>query len=338
VNVAAMPKDLVESELFGIGRRIATGVDARAGKFEAASSGTLFLDEIGDMPIETQAKVLRALETREIVRVGEAEAIPVDIRLVSATSRDLAQRLTSGDFGLDLLHRINTVTVTMPPLRERRLDIAPLARRFLDKFAASQGKNGLSFSADALAILGNQPFPGNVRELKNLVERLASAAGHQQMIGRHEVLEALGPKLETTQAAQPPGESQTGSVLSQVPATHIPLETPKLGELADWLDQVRVDKNDPALRGIKPRLDAALQRLGQRLAGAALERCRDPNGHSLNRQSAMRYLMGDTTLNGKNPARLVNEILGRAQAQKVTEEDLEQLIALWSDGESHELP
>jgi len=187
VNVAAIPTSLIESELFGIGRRVATGVDGRPGKFELASGGTLFLDEIGDMHLEMQAKVLRVLQERRVTRLGEAEEIPVDIRLICATSRDLARDVTEGRFREDLLFRINTVPITMAPLRARREDIAVLARKFLESFAERQGKTGLSFSPEALALLTEQPFPGNVRELGNMVERLASGAGHYQIIGRREV-------------------------------------------------------------------------------------------------------------------------------------------------------
>jgi DNA-binding NtrC family response regulator len=333
VNVAAIPRDLVEADLFGIGKRVASSVDARQGKFELASGGTLFLDEIGDMPMDVQAKVLRALQERKIVRVGEAEEISVDIRLICATSRDLASRVKSGNFRSDLLYRINTVPIIVPPLRERTQDIAPLARRFLDEFAARQGKSSLLFSADALAVLEAQTFPGNVRELENLVEHLASAAGHHQILGRDNVLEALGSKSEPLSATQPlrepPASLQTLSEADIVP------RMPSLGILADWLDRVSVDKDDPALKGIKPKLDAATLRLSQRLVGAALERCRDPNDNTLNRQSSMRLLTGDGSLKGKGPARIVNEILGRAQEQPVTEEDLESLVNVWRN-RSHE--
>lgn len=327
VNVAALPKDLVESELFGIGKRVATQVDARQGKFELANGGTLFLDEIGDMPLDVQAKVLRALQERKIVRVGESNETAVDIRLICATSRDLASRVASGEFRSDLLYRVNTVPITMPPLRQRRVDIAPLARGFLNKYSSRQGKEGLSLSAEALALLEEQPFPGNVRELEHLVERLVVTAGHHQVIGRRELLDALGSLgVSTSPGNVSPIAATAAPPLPQAPHGGGALT---LAELADIIDRVRVDKDDLALRGIKPLLDTAMRRLYQRLAGAALDRCRNPNSRSLNRQAAMQLLTGDTGLKGKAPARIINEMLDRRQEQPVTEEDLEQLVALW---------
>jgi DNA-binding NtrC family response regulator len=325
VNVAAIPGDLVESELFGIGKRIATGVDSRPGKFELASGGTLFLDEIGDMPLEIQAKVLRTLQESKIVRVGESKEISVDIRLVCATSRDLGSRVVEGLFRSDLLYRINKVPITMAPLRERRGDIAPLASVFLKKYAGKQGKAGLSFSAETIALLSEQSFPGNVRELENLVERLASAAGHHQIIGRREVLDILEPGLPLARL----GIATVGAKTTPQTAVSAP-GFMKLEQMLAMLDMVQVDKGDPALKGITAGLDAAVQSLRQRLAGAALERCRDPNDHKLNRQSAMRLLTGDATLKGKGPARVINEILGRKADMPVSDNDLEQLVAAWS--------
>ncbi len=327
VNVAAIPKELVESELFGHEKGAFSGATTqRKGRFELADGGTLFLDEIGDMALDVQAKVLRVLQERKIVRVGGTGEISVDIRLVCATSRDLASRVASGEFRGDLLYRINTVPITMPPLRERQTDIAPLARGFVENYSSRQGKEGLSLSAEALVLLEAQPFPGNVRELEHVVERLVSAAGHHQVIGQREVLDALGPR-----SASPPLENMLPTVIvpAPVPQAGSGDGIPMLRDLAGLIDRVPVDKDDPALRGIKPVLDAAMERLYRRLVGAALERCRDPNDRSLNRQSAMRLITGDSNLKGKGPARVVNEILGRAQEQQLTEEDLERLVAAW---------
>jgi len=323
VNVAAIPTSLIESELFGIGRRVATGVDGRPGKFELASGGTLFLDEIGDMHLEMQAKVLRVLQERRVTRLGEAEEIPVDIRLICATSRDLAREVAEGRFREDLLFRINTVPITMAPLRARKEDIALLARKFLENFAERQGKTGLSFSPEALALLTEQPFPGNVRELGNVVERLASGAGHHQIIGRGEV-------------AAVSGESAVGSsqpLPTVAPSTGVPLSLNKglnVEQAAQLLETITIDKDDPDLKGALVRLDDSMRVARRRLAGAALERCRNPNDHTLNRQAAMRLLTGDMTLKGKGPTRLINEILGRKADAAITDDDLEQLVQEWS--------
>ena len=327
VNVAAIPNDLVESELFGIGRRIATGVDARPGKFELASGGTLFLDEIGDMSIEIQAKVLRALQERKIVRVGETEEIPVDIRLVCATSRDLANRVKSGDFRSDLLYRINTVPITMAPLRERRKEIAPLARKFLDNFSNRQGKVGLSFSQEALCLLEAQPFPGNVRELENLVERLISVAGHHQVIGRREMTEILG--LGIHPSPQPAATTVAAHVESGLTSS-VPSSTP-LDQVLDLIKAVSVDKDDPALKGVLPRLDSAVLNLRKRLTGSALERCRNPNTEKFNRQLAIRFLTGDDSIAATDANRIINKIIGRVN-QEITDDDLNSLVDLWREG------
>ena len=331
VNVAAIPKELVESELFGHEKGAFTGATAqRKGRFELANGGTLFLDEIGDMALDVQAKVLRVLQERMLVRVGGAGEISVDIRLVCATSRDLASRVASGEFRGDLLYRINTIPINMPPLRERQADIAPLARGFVKNYSSRQGKDGLSLSAEALVLLEAQPFPGNVRELEHLVERLVSAAGHHQVIGQREVFDAVGPNVVATASGNVSPIVEAN--VPPFPQTSLRGGTPTLRELAEMIDRVAVDKDDPALKGIKPVLEATMVRLYRRLAGAALERCRDPNARSLNRQSAMRLITGDSNLKGKGPARVVNEILGRPQEQQITEEDLERLVAVWRQG------
>lgn len=329
VNVAAIPSDLVESELFGIGKGIASSVGARPGKFELASGGTLFLDEIGDMPLETQAKVLRALQERRIVRVGEANEIPIDIQLVCATSRDLENRVVSGSFRGDLLHRINTITITMPPLRERRKDIAPLARIFLEKFTHRQDKTGLSFSAEAVSLLQAQQFPGNVRQLENLVERLVSSAGHHQIIGKREVLEAIGNGGRAIPTHPQPSEIHTEPPESSPGVGYRELN---LNEALAALNDVCISKDDPQLKGALARLDEVTQRLRQRLAGAALERCRNPITNQLKREPAMQLLTGDENLKQSGPKRVINTILNRVQSHPVSDEDLNALIESWLVG------
>lgn len=170
VNCAAIPAELIESELFGHEKGSFTGaVDRRIGHFEAASGGTLFLDEIGDMPAGAQAKVLRALETHEITRVGDSHTIPVDIRVVAATNADLAKAVEEKTFRLDLFYRLNVVPLSLTPLRERREDILPLARHFLAQGAARAGRSPLELTTDAESKLRSLDYPGNVRQLKNLL-------------------------------------------------------------------------------------------------------------------------------------------------------------------------
>ncbi len=171
VNCAAIPAELIESELFGHEKGSFTGaIDRRVGHFEAASGGTLFLDEIGDMPAGAQAKVLRALETHEITRVGDSQAVPVDIRVIAATNADLAKAVEEKTFRLDLFYRLNVVPLVVPPLRERREDILPLAEHFMARSAARVGRSPLKLAKDTQERLMTLDYPGNVRQLKNLLE------------------------------------------------------------------------------------------------------------------------------------------------------------------------
>lgn len=174
VNVAALPAELLESELFGHAKGAFTGAaTARRGLFEAADKGTLFLDEIGEMPLPLQAKLLRALQDGELRRVGESESYVVDVRVVCATHRDLAQRIREGAFRQDLLYRLKVLTIEMPALRERRDDILPLAVHFL----AEEKARARGFTTSARKILLNYGWPGNVRELQNAVKHGAALAG-----------------------------------------------------------------------------------------------------------------------------------------------------------------
>jgi DNA-binding NtrC family response regulator len=174
LNCAAIPRDLVESELFGHERGAFTGaVQPRKGRFELADGGTLFLDEIGDLSADSQAKLLRTLETGEYERVGGARAQRADVRVVSATNKDLAQAIEAGEFREDLFHRLKVFPVHVPPLRERRGDVALLAAHFLAEFGRAEERPPATLSAEALRLLEEYHWPGNVRELRNLMERAA---------------------------------------------------------------------------------------------------------------------------------------------------------------------
>ncbi len=172
VNVGAIPESLLESELFGHEKGSFTGADSRrTGLFELASGGTLFLDELGEMPAAMQVKLLRVLQERVVTRVGGSRPIPVDVRIVAATNRDLEALVRSGTFREDLYFRVNVIRLKIPPLRERKADIPALAGLFLARFARQNGKPVASFAPDALRALNSYRFPGNVRELENIVER-----------------------------------------------------------------------------------------------------------------------------------------------------------------------
>jgi two-component system NtrC family response regulator len=172
VNCAALPENLLESELFGHEKGAFTGAIAtRKGRFELADGGTLFLDEIGDLPLHLQAKLLRVLQEREFERVGSSRPVKVNVRILSATHRDLESLMRLGHFREDLYYRLNVVTIMLPPLRERRQDLPPLMDHFLRVFAEKNHKSIRGFSREARQTLLRYDYPGNVRELENLIER-----------------------------------------------------------------------------------------------------------------------------------------------------------------------
>ncbi len=171
VNCAAIPAGLLESELFGHEKGAFTGADQLSiGKFELANRGTILLDEIGDMPPELQVKLLRVLQEHEIERVGGKQPLPIDVRILCSTAKDLAEEVSAGRFRKDLFYRLQVIPIVVPPLRERNGDVAELISYFLKKFGHERGLN-FALSPDALRALNDYPFPGNVRELRNLLER-----------------------------------------------------------------------------------------------------------------------------------------------------------------------
>jgi transcriptional regulator with GAF, ATPase, and Fis domain len=170
INCAALPETLLESELFGIERGVATGVEARPGKFELARGGTVFLDEVGDIPLTLQAKLLRVLQEREVEKLGGRRRIPIDVRILSATHRSLEEMIERSEFRQDLYYRLKVVEIVLPPLRERKEDIPKLVRYFLDKYGKREGLRDVRITQDALQNLMRYSFPGNVRELENVIE------------------------------------------------------------------------------------------------------------------------------------------------------------------------
>jgi two-component system nitrogen regulation response regulator NtrX len=178
VNCAAIPSELIESELFGHMKGSFTGAhEDRAGKFELADGGTLFLDEIGDMSLQAQAKVLRALQEGIVTRVGGAKPIRVDVRVLAATNKELEAEIAAGHFREDLYYRLNVIPLHVPPLRERREDIPMLVRHFVESYAREANLRPKPFADDALERMQRMDWPGNVRELRNTVERLLILAG-----------------------------------------------------------------------------------------------------------------------------------------------------------------
>jgi transcriptional regulator with PAS, ATPase and Fis domain len=183
VDCAALPETLFESELFGHERGAFTGaLTARRGLLETSAGGTCFLDEIAELTPPLQAKLLRALQERAIRRVGGNEAVPVDVRIVAATNRDLHDLVAAGEFRDDLYYRLNVVTLTVPPLRERASDVPLLAQHFLEKFAQETGRPVKRLASDALALLTSYPWPGNVRELEHAIERAVALASSDALL------------------------------------------------------------------------------------------------------------------------------------------------------------
>jgi transcriptional regulator with PAS, ATPase and Fis domain len=212
INCAALPETLLESELFGIERGVATGVEARAGRFETAQGGTLFLDEIGDMPQALQAKLLRVLQEREIERVGGRRRVPIDVRVLAATHARLRERIARGEFREDLYYRLRVVEIELPPLRERREDIPRLVRYFLDRFAAREGKDVPTLERDAYAALLAHDFPGNIRELENLLEG-AAALSQGGAIRREDLQWLPRPGLRLAEPPAPgPGDEEVADL------------------------------------------------------------------------------------------------------------------------------
>ena len=312
VNIASLSKNIIESELFGYKQGAFTDATSdRPGYFETANGGTLFLDEIGDMPVETQAKVLRVLQERKVTRVGDTEERPADFRLICATWRDLDYQVQLGEFRQDLLYRIKVLPIRIPSLAERRQDIKALVKAFL----SAQTTDGWTprISDTAMALLESHTYDGNIRELKNIVQRLVAEATPGEIVGVDQVSQILdGQRVELPTR---PGEYQT------------------IGELISHLKQVQVFAGDESVKGCKPLLEQALNDLLRKALAASLECCRNGLTKEFNIQQSMRYLTGNQNLGGVEPGRVLNEILGHPKSAKITKEEraqeLEALVEWW---------
>jgi DNA-binding NtrC family response regulator len=242
VNCAALPEQLVESELFGIEKGVATGVDRRVGRIESANGGTLFLDEIGDLSMTAQAKLLRVLQEREVEWVGGRKPVQVDIRLVAATNKDLKAEIQEGRFRRDLFFRLNVVHVHMPPLREIRSDIPVLAMHLLTKHSDELHREIEGFSPEAMRALSAYDWPGNVRELDNEVKRAVILATGSQ-IGAEVLSDGLREeRLQTFAAAAGASKSSSGgkqSIKGQVTVLEIQM-------IRDAMTQTNGDKRRTA--------------------------------------------------------------------------------------------
>jgi two-component system NtrC family response regulator len=205
VNLPSLPETLIESELFGSEKGAFTGAHERkAGKFEAADGGTVLLDEIGDMPLHLQSKLLRFLQDREFYRLGSSRPERADVRIIAASNMDLGELTRAGKFRPDLFYRLNVIHITIPPLRERKQDIPPLADFFIRKYAGREGKKIDGISKEAMALLMNHSYPGNVRELENILERAVVFADSELLTTRDLPLFAPG---KSEAGLEPEGDS-----------------------------------------------------------------------------------------------------------------------------------
>ncbi|WP_293224688.1 sigma-54 dependent transcriptional regulator [Ottowia sp.] len=258
VNCGAIPDNLLEAEFFGARKGSYTGaVQDREGFFQAAAGGTLFLDEIGDLPLAMQAKLLRAIQERSVRPLGATQEEPVDVRIVSATHKNLAAAVHGGSFRQDLFYRLNVIEIAIPPLRERREDIAALCQVLLARIAHESGVPAIELAPEQLAAIMRAPLAGNVRELENLLYRAVALGG-----ARDSNLGDLAPLDEMPRGAVP---SQPAPLPAAVPLTpaapHRPASAPGQG-LAAWLDGQERQLLMQALHESGLDLAAAAQRLG----------------------------------------------------------------------------
>ncbi|WP_221064189.1 sigma 54-interacting transcriptional regulator [Methylomagnum ishizawai] len=254
VNCAAIPAALIESELFGREKGAYTGALARQiGRFELADGSTLFLDEIGELPLEAQAKLLRVLQEKEIERLGNPRPIKVDVRLIAATHRDLAQEVAAGRFREDLYYRLNVFPLRLPPLRERRDDLPPLVESFVEEFAKSMGKPIEAVAKSSLKALLNYPWPGNIRELRNVIERAV-------ILNTGPLLRIEPPTVAGNPAAGSASAAQAGpATLAEVERGHIL----RVLEATGW--RVRGAAGAAEILGLKPStLESRMLKLGIR--------------------------------------------------------------------------
>jgi Nif-specific regulatory protein len=248
VNCAALQENLLESELFGHEKGAYTSADKqRIGRFEQADGGTLFLDEVGDMSPSTQAKILRVLQEHEFERLGGTRTLRVDVRIIAATNRNLTTMVQEGRFREDLFYRLNVVSVDMPPLRERKDDIAALSEFFVRKFAGEMKKKVDGLHPEALKVLMRHHWPGNIRELENVIERAV-------LLAESGAVEVTDLQIGEHQSATA-GSNGERALAVRIPPTGIPLEEIERQAVVEALRMSNwVQKDAAELLGISPRV------------------------------------------------------------------------------------
>jgi len=245
VNCSAIPEQLLEAEFFGYRKGAFTGAaEDREGFFQAANGGTLFLDEIGDLPLSMQSKLLRSVQERSVRPVGAVSEQPVNVRLLSATHKDLGAEVQTGKFRQDLYYRLNVIQIRVPPLRERLEDLLDISERVLDRITHDAGVSPAPrLTRDALQFLARYPFPGNVRELENLLHRAVALSGGETIdvadlgLPESEVAEPFAPEVDAFDAMS---RDQTPARFPPAAAS-APLEQPLPRDLAEFLDEVERD-------------------------------------------------------------------------------------------------
>ena len=233
LNCAALPDELIESELFGHERGAFTGADSRRqGRFELADGGTLFLDEIGDMSLKAQAKVLRVIETGEVERLGGNQIRIVDVRIIAATNKNLSQEIENGQFRRDLFYRLNVVPIKVPPLRERTEDIPLLVQYFAERLQLNMGSTPKAIDPGAYAVFQSYSWPGNIRELKNIVERLLIMV-NRDIVMAPDVAEALSLVPQMPSSSQPTGDTLDLGTLQPLPSVALYKPGTALSQMMD---------------------------------------------------------------------------------------------------------
>ena len=293
LNMAAIPRDLLESELFGHERGAFTGAQAmRRGRFEQAEGGTLFLDEIGDMPSELQTRLLRVLSDGTYYRVGGHQPIKANARVIAATHQNLEERVRQGSFREDLYHRLNVIKLRLPPLRERREDIALLARHFLAKSAAELSVDPKRLSDQALAFVSQLPFPGNVRQLENLCHWLTVLAPAQVVKVEDLPLDVRhDPNLSPTSLAATPAANSVTAPLNSVPSTE---QSDFAWPHVDWLTHLTSEVERRLKAGTPDVMDALAKEFESAVIRAALKHTR---GRRID--AALRLGVGRNTITRK---------------------------------------
>jgi DNA-binding NtrC family response regulator len=315
IDIGSTPADLAEAEWFGIEKGTATGVEKRIGRFELASDGVLFLDEIADISLPLQAKLLRVLQSRSLQRVGGREPVELQFKLLSATSRSLDEHMVAGSFREDLYYRIADVVIHVPPLRERRSDISPLAVFLVSELSQEFGIRSLDFADDALQFLEELPLRGNVRELRGILGRAIAGLSSFGTITR--------VKLESVVAASERGASLDQKIVA--PSVIASRGSRKaVDELFD--PGLLLDVGFDGLRGSAARLNERYRSIAISMVREAFIASRHPVSGRLNRQRAAQLLADDADLRGQDAIRFLNRLLGRKISDPLSVADCEALM------------